>query len=45
MALKSMLYFADADLEVEHEMFTDFNWIKTKLYIKQRVEDYLKNQL
>ena len=43
MALKSMLYFADADLEVEPEMFTAFNWTNTKLVIKQRVEDYFKN--
>ena len=38
-----MLYFADADLEVEPEMFTAFNWTNTKLVIKQRVEDYFKN--
>jgi hypothetical protein len=43
MALKSMLYFADADLEVEPEMFIEFNWIDTKQIIKQRVEDYLNN--
>ena len=43
MALKSMLYFADADLEVEPEMFIEFNWIDTKKIIKQRVEDYLNN--
>lgn len=43
MALKSMLYFADADLEVEPEMFIEFNWINTKKIIKQRVEDYLNN--
>ena len=43
MALKSMLYFADADLEVEPEMFIEFNWIDTKQIIKKRVEDYLNN--
>ena len=43
MAMKSMLYFADADLEVEPEMFIEFNWIDTKQIIKQRVEDYLNN--
>ena len=43
MALKSMLYFADADLEVEPEMFSDFNWTNSKQFIKQQVEDYLKN--
>ena len=43
MALKSMLYFADADLEVEPEMFTAFNWTNSKQFIKQQVEDYLKN--
>jgi hypothetical protein len=43
MALKSMLYFADADLEVEPEMFSDFKWTNTKQFIKQQVEDYLKN--
>jgi hypothetical protein len=43
MALKSMLYFADADLEVEPEMFSDFNWTNSKQFIKQQVEDYFKN--
>jgi hypothetical protein len=38
-----MLYFADADLEVEPEMFSDFNWTNSKQFIKQQVEDYLKN--
>ena len=40
MALKSMLYFADADLEVEPEMFRDFNWQLTKEIIKRKVEEY-----
>ena len=43
MALKSMLYFADADLEIEPEMFIDFDWTKTKETIKNHVEEYFKN--
>ncbi len=43
MALKSMLYFADADLEIEPEMFIDFDWSKTKENIKTHVEAYFKN--
>ncbi len=43
MALKIMLYFADADLEIEPEMFIDFNWSKTKETIKNQVEEYFKN--
>ena len=43
MALKSMLYFADADLEIEPEMFIDFDWKKTKETIKNQVEEYFKN--
>lgn len=43
MALKSMLYFADADLEIEPEMFIDFDWAKTKETIINHVEEYFKN--
>jgi hypothetical protein len=43
MALKSMLYFADADQEIEPEMFIYFNWSKTKETIINQVEEYFKN--
>lgn len=41
MVLKSLLYFADADLEVEPEMHFDFDWATTKQFIKRSVEEYL----
>ena len=44
MAIKSMLNFADADMEIEPEMFMDFDWSKTKQLIKQHVEDYLNKE-
>ncbi len=42
MALKSMLFFADADMEIEPEMFIDFNWSKTKETIKITLKNILK---
>ncbi len=43
MALKSMLFFSDADQEIEPEMFIYFNWSKTKETIIKQVEAYFKN--
>jgi hypothetical protein len=43
MVLKCMLYFADADLEVEPEMFCEFKWTDTKQYIKEQVITYLSS--
>lgn len=43
MDLKSLLYFADADLEAEPEMLRGFNCNNTKETIKQKVEEYFNS--
>ena len=39
MVLKSLTYFEDADLQLQPQMFKDFDWEKCKHYILEEVRN------
>lgn len=43
--LKSLVYFDDADLNIDPKMLVDWDWAKIKTYFIQQVKDLEKNNL